>query len=309
MIAGQLAHLESFIASAEEHSFSAAARRLGLTPAAVSKNVARLESALGVRLFQRSTRSLNLTEEGERLFRQAQSPWTALAQALDEVQQGAGKPAGALKVGMALAVGRNYFVPMLEEFLRLYPDIVPDLHFENRQVDLIAERYDVAIGGSIDLAAGMIARELARVKVVVVAAPAYLAAHPAPQHPQELVRYEGVVRRSSSTGRLNAWTLRNDRGEVGSADIRPLAVFDDPEAMARAAASGLGIALLPAPHALPFLRSGELVRILPEWYADIGALSIYYSSRKFLPAKTRVFVDFVVDKFREQGYAEQFAAL
>jgi DNA-binding transcriptional LysR family regulator len=308
MIAAHLAHLESFIASAQERSFSAAARRLGLTPAAVSKNVARLEGALGVRLFQRSTRTLSLTEEGERLFRQAQSPWTELVQALAEARQGAGKPSGSLKVGMALAVGRNYFVPMLEEFLRLYPDIVPDLHFENRQVDMIAEGYDVAIGGGLELTEGMIARELARVKVVVVAAPAYLAAHPAPQHPRELARYAGVVRRSSSTGRLNVWTLRNDKGEVGSADIRPLAVFDDPEAMARAAASGLGIALLPAPHALPFLRSGELVRILPEWSAESGSLSIYYSSRKLLPAKIRVFVDFVVDKFREQGYAEHFAA-
>jgi DNA-binding transcriptional LysR family regulator len=309
MIAAHLAHLESFIASAQERSFSAAARRLGLTPAAVSKNVARLEGALGVRLFQRSTRTLSLTEEGERLFQQAQSPWAELVRAMAELRQGVGKPAGALKIGMALAVGRNYFVPMLEEFLRLYPDIIPDLHFENRQVDLIAEGYDVAIGGGLDLTEGMIARELAKVKVVVVAAPAYLASRPAPQHPLELAHYEGVVRRSTRTGRLNAWTLKNDKGEVGNAEIRPLAVFDDPEAMARAAATGLGIALLPAPHALPFLRSGELVRILPEWYAETGALSIYYSSRKLLPAKIRVFVDFVADKFREQGYAAQFAAL
>jgi DNA-binding transcriptional LysR family regulator len=309
MIATHLAHLESFIASAQERGFSAAARRLGLTPAAVSKNVARLEDSLGVRLFQRSTRTLSLTEEGERLFREAQAPWVELAQALAELRQGAGKPAGALKIGMAPAVGRNYFVPMLDEFLRLYPDIVPDLHFENRQVDLIAEGYDAAIGGGLELTEGMIARELAKVKVVVVAAPAYLARRTAPQHPEELARFEGVVRRSSRTGRLNAWTLMNDKGQVGSADIRPLAVFDDPEAMARAAAAGLGIALLPAPHALPFLRSGELVRILPEWSAETGSLSIYYSSRKLLPAKIRVFVDFVVDKFREQGYAAQFAAL
>jgi DNA-binding transcriptional LysR family regulator len=309
MIAAHLTHLESFIASAQERGFSAAARRLGLTPAAVSKNVARLEGALGVRLFQRSTRALSLTEEGERLFRQAQLPWTELEQALSEARQGAGKPAGALKVGMALAVGSNYFVPMLAEFLRRYPDIIPDLHFENRQVDLIDEGYDVAIGGGIELAEGMIARELTRVKAVPVAAPAYLALHPAPQHPLELVRYEGVVRRSALSGRITAWTLESDKGEVASADIRPLAVFDDPEAMARAAVSGLGIALLPAPHALPFLRSGQLVRILPEWSAQAGVLSIYYSSRKLLPAKTRVFVDFVVDKFREQGFAGQFAAL
>src|SRR6476620_5043476 len=102
-------HLDCFVAAADEASFSAAARRLGLTPAAVSKSVARLEAGLGVRLFQRSTRSLRLTTEGERLYQQVRMPWTEIDDALAQLRQGAGKPAGTLKISMALAVGRSYF--------------------------------------------------------------------------------------------------------------------------------------------------------------------------------------------------------
>jgi DNA-binding transcriptional LysR family regulator len=300
-------HIDAFVASADEASFSAAARKLGLTPAAVSKSVARLESGLGVRLFQRSTRSLSLTEEGGLLYSQIRLPWNEINDALVGLRQGAGKPAGTLKVSMALAVGRNYFVPLLDEFLRRYPDIVPDLYFENRQVDLIAEGYDVAIGGGLDLSEGLIARELAHVRIVLAASPAYLARHGLPQSPSELSRHRGLFRRSLGSGRLVAWTLKDDTGKEMVADIRPVAVFDDPEAIARAAACNIGIAMLPLPHAAPMLESGELVRVLPDWYAETRPLSVYYSSRKLLPAKTRVFVDYIIEAFRDSGNAQRFS--
>lgn len=302
-------HLDAFVASADEGSFSAAARRLGITPPAVSKSVARLEAGLGVRLFQRSTRSLSLTEEGERLYRQVRMPWTEVADALAELQQGAGKPAGTLKVAMAPTVGRTYFVPLLDAFMERYPDIVPDLHFDNRQVDLIAEGFDVAIGGGIELTEGLVARELAPVRIVLVAAPAYLARHGAPEQPADLARHRGLLRRSIASGRLAPWVLRSrDGGEV-VANVRPVAVLDDPEALGRAAACGLGIAMLPLPHALPLLQSGEIVRVLPAWYADTRPLSIYYSSRKLLPAKVRVFVDHVVAEAAARGYGDLFRGL
>lgn len=299
-------YLDAFVASADETSFSAAARRLGLTPAAVSKSVARLEAGLGVRLFQRSTRSLRLTAEGERLYRQVRMPWAEIGDALTGLRQGAGKPAGTLKVSMALSVGRNYFVPLLDDFMRRYPDIVPDLSFENRQVDLIAEGFDVAIGGGIELKDGLIVRELARVRSVLTAAPAYLARHPASDAPDALLRHRGLLRRSIGSGRLMPWTLKNGAGREVVANVRPVAVLDDPEAIARAAACGLGMALIPLPHALPLLESGELVRVLPDWYAETRPLSIYYSSRKLVPAKVRVFVDYIVEMVRARGLAERF---
>ncbi|NVM77176.1 DNA-binding transcriptional LysR family regulator [Duganella sp. SG902] len=300
-------YLDAFIAAADEGSFSAAARRLGLTPAAVSKSVNRLELRLGVRLFQRSTRSLSLTTDGERLYGQVRLPWSEIGDALTDLSQGAGKPAGTLKVSLAYTVGRQYFVPLLEEFSRRYPDVVPDLYFDNRQVDLVAEGFDVGIGGGFELTDALIARELARVDVVLVASPAYLKAHAAPASPQELARHRGLLRRSLSTGRLMPWTLKNSAGQEVVASVRPVAVLDDPEAIARAAACGMGIAMLPLPHALPLLDSGELVRVLPDWHAETRPLSIYYSSRKLVPAKVRVFIDFIVERFRAGGQGARFS--
>jgi DNA-binding transcriptional LysR family regulator len=301
-------YLDAFVASVDEGSFSAGARRLGITPPAVSKSVARLESGLGVRLFQRSTRSLSLTAEGERLYRQVRMPWAEVGDALAELQQGAGKPAGTLKVSMAPTVGRTYFVPLLAAFLERYPDIVPDIHFDNRQVDLIAEGFDVAIGGGVELTEGMVARELAQVKVVLVAAPDYLGRHGMPVEPGDLSRHRGLLRRAIGSGRLIPWVLSNTDGGEVVANVRSVGVMDDPEALARAAACGLGIALLPVPHVLPMLKAGELVRILPDWHAEARPLSIYYSSRKLLPAKVRVFVDFIVNEVRERGYRHVFTS-
>lgn len=299
-------YLDAFLAAADEGSFSAAARLLGLTPAAVSKSVAQLEVRLGVRLFQRSTRSLALTTDGERLYGQVRLPWREISDALTDLRQGAGKPAGTLKVALAHTVGREYVVPLLGDFVRRYPDVVPDLHFDNRQVDLVAEGFDVAIGGGIELTDALIARELARVRIVLVASPAYLKAHSTPKHPQDLTRHHGLLRRSLATGRLVPWTLKNSEGQELVASVRPVMVLDDPEAMARAAATGVGIAMLPLPHALPQLESGALVRVLRDWHAESRPLSVYYTSRKLVPAKVRVFVDYILQEFHTSGQAARF---
>jgi len=300
-------HLDAFLTAADEGSFSAAGRRLGLTPAAVSKSVAQFEARLGVRLFQRSTRSLALTTDGERLYAQVRLPWGEIGEALTDLRQGAGKPAGTLKVALAHTVGRDYIVPLMEGFVRRYPDVVPDLHFDNRQVDLITEGFDVAIGGGIELTDALIARELARVRIVLVASPAYLEAHPVGSDPSDLARHRGLLRRSLSSGRLVPWTLQNDAGQSVVASVRPVMVMDDPEALARAAAAGMGVAMLPLPHVLPLLERSALVRVLPQWWAQTSPLSIYYTSRKLLPAKLRVFVDYIVEEFRAGGHAARFS--
>ncbi|MBA4109649.1 MAG: LysR family transcriptional regulator [Leptothrix sp. (in: Bacteria)] len=306
MITELRSYLDAFIASADEGSFSAAARLLGVSPAAVSKSVAQLEARLGVRLFQRSTRSLALTTDGDRLYSQVRLPWSEISDALTDLRQGAGKPAGTLKVALAHTVGREYVLPLLGEFVRRYPDVVPDLHFDNRQVDLVAQGFDVAIGGGIELTDALIARELSRVRIVLVASPAYLKAHRTPKHPQDLARHSGLLRRSLATGRLVPWTLKNSEGEELVANVRPVMVLDDPEAMARAAATGMGIAMLPMPHALPLLESGALVRVLRDWHAETRPLSIYYTSRKLVPAKVRVFVDYILKEFPASGQAARF---
>jgi DNA-binding transcriptional LysR family regulator len=308
-MAPPLNHLESFVQSAESGSFSAAARRLGLTPAAVSKNVARLEARLGVRLFQRSTRRLTLTEGGERFLRQIGGALSTLQDAVAGLAHQDGQPAGTLKVSMGQAFGREHVLPMMGDFLARYPAILPDWHFDNRQVDLVGEGFDAAIGGGIELPPGLVARELARIHVVAVAAPAYFANRALPGEPADLAHLDALVRRSSPTGRLRGWTLQHADGRQATVEQpRPRAIFNDPEAIAHAALMGLGVAMLPMPFVERGLRSGALVRLLPAWHFDAGALWLYYPSKKLLPAKTRVFIDFILERFRSEGFADRMHA-
>ena len=299
-----LQHLVSFVQTVEHGSFSAAARILGLTPAGVSKNVASLESSLGLRLFHRSTRRLTLTEDGERFAQRVQDPLASLQHALAGARDRDETPAGTLKVSMGQALGRTFIVPLLEDFLGRYPAVLPDWHFDNRQVDIVGEGFDAAIGGGFDLTRGVIARQLAPVHIVAVASPAYLAGRALPQRPEDLASLDGIMRRSSPTGRVRPWTLRSRRMAEQPVACRQRLIFSDPEAIAQAARMGLGVALLPMLFAFASIRSGELVRLLPGWYSDAGALSLYYPSRRMLPAKTRVFVDFVVERFRSAGVAQ-----
>jgi DNA-binding transcriptional LysR family regulator len=299
----ELQHLVSFIRTAEHGSFSAAARNLGLTPAGVSKNVARLESALGVRLFHRSTRRLALTESGERFLQQVDGPLASLQNSIAGIRIRDEAPSGTLKVSMGQAFGRNFLVPLLVDFLSRYPAVLPDWHFDNRQVDLVGEGFDAAIGGGFELAPGIVARELAPVHIVAVASPAYMVGRPVPRHPDDLAALDGIMRRSSPTGRVRPWMLRSRRTVDQPVPCRPRLIFSDPEAIAQVARLGLGVALLPMPFAFTHLASGELVRLLPGWYSDAGPLSLYYPSKRMLPAKTRVFVDFVVERFERGGFS------
>jgi DNA-binding transcriptional LysR family regulator len=297
---------ESFILSAQTGSFSAAARRLGLTPAAVSKNVARLERQLGLRLFHRSTRSLTLTSGGEQFLHEVGTPFADLRDAFARAAQHEGRPSGTLKLSVGVAFGREYLVPLLGEFLQRYPAVVPDWRFDNQPVDLVGNAFDAAIGAGIELNQGVIARELAPAHVVAVASPVYMKKRRAPKHPSELAQFDGIARRSGATGRLYAWTLRNQLGEQAQAELQNRMIFDDPEAMAHAAMLGYGVALVPMPHATRWLRGGELTRLLPGWYAELGAISLYYPNKKLLPLKTRVFIEFVVEMFRKQRLASRF---
>jgi DNA-binding transcriptional LysR family regulator len=301
-----LANLESFVRSAELGSFSAAARRLGLTPAAVSRNVAVLERRLGIRLFHRSTRKLVMTDEGERFLQAVAGNLDALQAAIAEAAPGR-EPAGQLKVSVSLDFGIAHILPLMPDFLRRYPQVRPDLHFASRQVDLIAEGYDVAIGGGFELSAGLTARVLAPLHVIAVAAPELMKDRTPPVDPSGLAEFPGVVMRSQRTGRVHQRVMRNIAGEEIAVPQRETVIVDDAAAMSRATLLGLGVALLSVPDALPHLENGALVRLLPRWYADLGSISIYYASRTLLPGRTRVFIDHVTETFRRERLAERFA--
>ena len=302
-----LSNLEAFVRSAEAGGFSGAARRLSLTPAAVSRNVAMLERNLGVRLFHRSTRKLTLTEAGERFLHAISGDLERLQESIAAVATDTGEPVGTIKVSMSLTFGVDYIVPLLPEFLKRYPKVRPEWRFESRQVDLIAEGFDAAIGGGIELAPGVVSRALAPLHIVAVASPAYMKGWRMPADPSQLEAFDGIALRLGQTGRIRERIMRNVHGKEMPARIKESVVFDDPEAMCRAAVLGVGVTLIAVPHALPHLESGALIRLVPNWYADLGPISIYYATRTLVPAKTRVFVDFVIDAFKRQRLAERFA--
>ncbi|MBV8660156.1 MAG: LysR family transcriptional regulator [Burkholderiales bacterium] len=303
-----LGALDAFLRSAETGSFSGAARQLGLTPAAISKQVAQLERELGMRLFQRSTRSLALTEAGERLRTDAANSMETIRLALANASHGSDEVAGTLKVSTAPSFGRQYILPFMAPFVARYPRLSLDWHFDNRQVDLIREHFDAGIGGGIDLAGGQIARPLAPLHLILVASPDYLAQAPTLTAPDDLRTHQTIVWRSPQTGRLRSWQLRAGE-ETVQPDIQPRLMMSDPEAVCQSAVSGLGIALVGVPHALPYLDNGQLIRLLPDWYDDAGSVHIYYPGSRLLPAKTRHFIDFLLTTFQEHDLPRRMSAL
>jgi DNA-binding transcriptional LysR family regulator len=191
--------------------------------------------------------------------------------------------------------------------MKRYPLVRPEWMFENRQVDLIGEGYDAAIGGGFELASGVVARPLAPAHLVAVASPAYMQGRVPPVDPAGLAGLDGIVMKSINTGRIPQRQMRNAAGEEQPVDLTAKIVVNDPAAMRGAALLGLGVTLLSMPDALAHLDSGELIRLVPSWYVDIGPISIYYANRTLLPLKTRVFIDFVIEAFQRQRLAERFA--
>lgn len=304
-----LSNLESFVRSAEAASFSAAARRLALTPAAVSRNVAQLERNLGVRLFQRSTRGLKLTEAGERFLVAVGAGLDTIQSAIADLTTRSGQPAGNLKLNAPHRFGCEYLLPLMSAFFARYPSVQTDWHFDNSKVDLIKEGFDVAVGGGFELRPGLIARELAPLHIVVVATPQFLRGRPNPATPADLRELDSVAMRSVFSGRVIERTLRHVSGRSEVAEPRVRMTVNDPEAVLRGVLMHLGIGLLAMPDVVDRLESGALVRVLPDWYQESGAISLYFTSQKLLPAKTRAFVDFVTEQFRLQGLAQRFSAV
>ncbi|VVN83498.1 HTH-type transcriptional regulator PgrR [Pseudomonas fluorescens] len=301
--------IECFVRSAEVGSFAEAARRLSLTPAAVGKSVAKLEARLGVRLFQRSTRSLTLTEAGQLFLGEVSASLHTIQNAVANLASAGGQPAGTLKVSMGTVFGCLYIVPMLGEFLRRFPAINPDWHFDNRQVDLIGQGFDAAIGGGFELPQGVVARRLSPAHRVLVATQDYLETHAAISEPDDLKHHDGILIRSPQTGRVRSWQLTHRNQQHSPLTLKARMTMSDSEAACATAAQGLGIALVSMPFAAGYLESGRLQRVLPDWYIDDGYTSIYYAEHKLLPGKTRAFVEFVIEQFAERGLGQRFSAV
>lgn len=294
-----LGPLEAFIHAAEAGGFSAAAVRLGVSAAAVSKQVARLEARLGARLFHRTTRSLALTEAGEQLYESSAAHWRSLRAALDGVTGPARAPAGCLRVSVGNGFGRRKILPLMPEFLAAYPAIRLDWNLENRRVDLVAGNFDAAIGNVIDPDSRVVARELMRVDVVLCAATDYLARRGMPQSLADLAGHDCIRLRSPTTGRVQEWAFGLDEQTRIGGESR--VVVDDVEAIAEAVHLGLGIGLVGSYHLAGEFAAGRVVRLFPELEISPTAICIYHRSGRQLAPKLRVFIDFLVERLRMES--------
>jgi DNA-binding transcriptional LysR family regulator len=288
-----------FVRTVAAGSFAGAARELGVSAVAVSKNVARLERRLGVRLLQRSTRKLSLTEEGRLFYERCSTPLHELEHAQAAVRDKGRSPAGTLRVTSISPFGRTYLLPLLPEFSRRYPEIVVELHLEDAISDMIAEGYDVGIRAGEMRDASMVAREIAPLHFVVCGAPSYLAKHGAPRKPTDLADHNCLRLQSRSRAiRTPAWLLGSDRIAVS---VTGNFLANDITTLVGAALNGQGLAFAPLPLVLPLFRSGALVPVLPDWIAKPAHLFIHYPNRRQLPLRVTSFIKFMLERFRKNS--------
>ena len=294
--------LLSFAHAAEQGSFTAAARALGISAAAVSKNVAGLEAALGLRLMSRSTRSLKLTAEGEAFLGPVRTAIGALDAALDELATQRAEPAGRVRITVGSSFGRAYLMPLLAEFMDRYPRLRLEIDFEDRHVDIVRSGYDFAIRGGVPADSALVSRRICRFSTVLVAAPAYLARHGVPREIADLERHSLVAARFLSSG-LSAWRFGAGRGK-GAGDILEVVpegrlAVSDPEAVVQAALMGIGIAQIGTHHAWPHAKAGRLKALMLDRHrSEERELNLQYPHRSRLPPRTRVAIEFFVERLR-----------
>lgn len=282
-----------FVAVIDTGSFSRAAERLGTSSGQASKLVARLEAELGVQLLTRTTRALSPTEVGRAYFERVK-PLLEELDALDaSVRNAAGAPSGRLRITAPMSFGTVQLVPVLADFARAFPQIVVDVDFSDRMVRLVDEGFDAAIRIGSPGDSAMIARRLCDVRIVTVAAPAYLAAHGVPATPVDLAAHDCIAD-SNVADPLN-WRFRG-----GAVPIRERLRFSNAEACAFAAEAGLGIAQVPSFAAGRGLRDGRLQLVLADAEPDPRGLFVIYPPGRHLAGKVRVLVDFLALCFRGQ---------
>jgi len=252
-----LQSIRSFVRTADAGSLAAAARSLGISPAAVGQNIARLEAHLGVRLFNRTTRSLALTERGARYLEEVRHIERDLQRAQAAVTDPDAVPQGRLRIASTSAFGRHVLAPMLPALQARFPGLAIELLLADRSVDHAREDVDVSFRIEPQLVDGLVARPVAQVPFVVCAAPSYLAQAGAPATPEALREHRCLVFRYPVDGRLLPWGFVRD-GIRFEAEMRPALVSDDIDAIAAMAAAGGGIARLAAFVAEPWLARGAL---------------------------------------------------
>lgn len=299
----KLAGLGAFVRTAETQSFVMAGRLLGVSASAVGKSVARLEERLGVRLFQRSTRRIRLTEEGRLFYQRCQHILNDIDDAEAMLSHATEAPRGRLRISV-ITVGYRFLMPVLSEFMQRYPEIELDLDFDDRIVDVIDDGFDAVIRSGDLPDSRLMARRLGSFRTGLYAAPEYLRRRGTPQHPRELERHACLQFRNHTSGRLQKWAIRIDPGE---AEPRlPISMIcNNVEALLTATVNGLGIAYMPTFLTRDAVIGGSLVPLLDSYMILQGQFCLLWPSNRQLPPKLRVFVDFLCERLCEQLFIDE----
>lgn len=290
-----LAELKAFMAVAEHRSFRRAADLMGVTRSSLSHTIRGLEDRLKARLLHRTTRSVSLTDAGQRLLTRLAPLMDEFDAVLEDVADEQGKLTGDLRINGSEGAIRLLLQDIVPEFMSRYPDVTLDLVAEGRLVDIVEQGFDAGIRLGEAMPQDMIAVRLSGdLRFLAVASPEYLATHPAPKTPDELVSHQ-CVRQRLPSGKRYRWEF-SYRGQEVAVDVPGKLTLDNTQLMVEAAEKGLGIAYVPEDYALSGLESGRLVAVLKEWCPVIPGLFIYFSGNRHLPASLRAFINLVREK-------------
>ncbi|WP_158803033.1 MULTISPECIES: LysR family transcriptional regulator [unclassified Acidisoma] len=285
--------LPHFLAVAELGSFAAAAQSLGVSPSAVSQAVRGLEQRLGARLFNRTTRSVALTEAGARYLERVSPALQDITAAEEEIGSAARRPQGKLRLNVLRAGHMIVLQPILRRFLDAYPEIDLEIVVEAGMVDVVREGFDAGIRFG-----DVVARDMIGVSVGppltahILAAPDYLAARGVPKHPRDLLTHDCICFRHRPSGMIERWDFARG-GETLSLTVTGRLVFNDSAVLVQSALDGLGIVYMINGYIERFLADGRLVRLLADWSPPLAGFKLYYPDRQRVPRKLRALIDFL----------------
>nr|WP_020467778.1 LysR family transcriptional regulator [Pseudomonas fragi] len=289
-----------FVKVVEAGSFSAAARQLGSSPSAVSRSIARLEKALAIRLLQRTTRKLRLSDAGEEVFRRCREMAGAAQAVMDLSGRFTREAEGLIRVSVPKAVGRYVIHPHMPEFLRRYPKVDVQLILEDRYVDLIDDNVDLSIRITDEPPPGLVGRELFPIEHLLCATPQYLAEQGVPQQPEDLREHSCIV--LGETPADARWKFRQGSKSV-TVGVRGRYAANHTGVRLDAVLQDIGIGSLPYFTARQALEEGRVIQVLPEWdfiASYHGGVWLLQTPTRYLQPKLRVFIDFLVERLAQE---------
>ena len=311
-----LKYLATFIQVTRCGSLTAAAASLGTTTSSVSKALAGLERAVGMRLLRRTTRQVRLTPEGETFLQGAVAALSRIDQTVDRLRETRQQPAGLVRLWASVAVGRDHVLPLLHAFLQRHPQVEVEICFDDHMPELVSSGYDLAVRYGGGVVKSNLVRLLCDLPLMLVASPGWVGEHGLPSHPRELTRQPCVVTRSAS-GRPTVWVFSPRAGSLagnGSTRRQPIKlmpsgrvrVVEQYDAVLSAAVVGLGATVVFADSAERHLKSGELIALLPEWKItssgpESSEVFLCYPGRETPPYRVRALAQFIIQWFQSAG--------